>query len=386
MSPPSSRRAAGHPAGRTQDFDLHGIVCVRVVDGTTDDIAKVRRQLGPIEATSDREADITIRFVDELRTGPLTYVGVGDSGFDDDTFVLLRGRGGAEGRTSVSFDHIARGAEIVCERRLPAVPHLLAIINLTALAKGVLPLHATAFTSGSTGVLVTGWSKGGKTEALLGCMSDGADYVGDEWVYLTDDGRMLGLPEPVRVWDWQLAQLPHLLEARPAGDRRRLAAWRGLTRVAASAARHRLPGSSLARRARPVLGRQTFLQIPPADLFGAGQVALQGHLDAVVLVMSHEDPRTLTRPVTADDALSPVPVRLPGPLQPRDRHRDRARVQAARRPARRPACRQGPAPAPVRPPHPRPHGDGRGEDRVRRSGDRHRLPTGTVGVMTEARG
>jgi hypothetical protein len=297
MSPPSSRRAAGHPAGRTQDFDLHGIVCVRVVDGTTDDIAKVRRQLGPIEATSDREADITIRFVDELRTGPLTYVGVGDSGFDDDTFVLLRGRGGAEGRTSVSFDHIARGAEIVCERRLPAVPHLLAIINLTALAKGVLPLHATAFTSGSTGVLVTGWSKGGKTEALLGCMSDGADYVGDEWVYLTDDGRMLGLPEPIRVWAWQFDQLPALLRTRPAPERRRLAAWRRLAAVAGSAAHSRVLGTSLVRRAEPILRRQSYLQVPPADLFGADKVALEGRLDAVVLVMSHEEPGIVIRPV-----------------------------------------------------------------------------------------
>ena len=80
------------------------------------------------------------------------------------------------------------------------MPHLVALVNVTALAKGVLPLHATAFTAGSTGVLVVGWSKGGKTETLLGCMAAGAEYVGDEWVYLTDDGQMLGLPEPIRVW------------------------------------------------------------------------------------------------------------------------------------------------------------------------------------------
>ena len=301
MSPPPSRRVPGHTSGRTQDFDLHGIVGVRVVDGTTDDIAKVRRQLGPIEATLDREVDITIRFVDELSAGPLTFVGVGDSAFDDDTFFLLRGRGGADGRTSISFDDVARGTEIVCERRLPAVPHLLAVINLTALAKGVLPLHATAFTSGSTGVLVTGWSKGGKTEALLGCMSDGADYVGDEWVYLTDDGRMLGLPEPIRVWAWQFDQVPALLRARPAADRRRLATWRRLAGVAGTVAHSRLLGTSLVRRAEPILGRQAYLQVPPADLFGADKVSLEGRLDAVVLVMSHEEPRIVTRPVDAGE-------------------------------------------------------------------------------------
>lgn len=295
MSPPSSGPSpARHP---TQDFDLHGIVGVRVVDAASGDLAAVRRQLGPIEAPLDRDPDITVRFVDDLGDGPLTLVGVGDSGFDSETFFLLRGRGGSRGRTAIPFDHVGGDIEIVCQRGLPAVPHLLAIINLTALAKGVLPLHATAFTAGSTGVLVTGWSKGGKTEALLGCMSDGADYVGDEWVYLTDDGRMLGLPEPVRIWAWQLDQLPALLSARSGPERRRLAAWRRLAALADSAAHSRLLGSSLARRAGPVLGRQAFLQVPPAELFGADRVALEGRLDAVVLVMSHEETGILTRPV-----------------------------------------------------------------------------------------
>jgi hypothetical protein len=301
MTPPSPARAFGGSGRPAQDFDLHQVVGVRVLDATSDDVATVRRQLGPLEATLDREPDITIRFVDELETDPLTLVGIGDSGFDDDSFFLLRHPGGMPGRASIPFDTVGRGVEVVCERRLPAVPHLIALVNLAALAKGVLPLHATAFTADSTGVLVTGWSKGGKTETLLGCLSDGAEYVGDEWVYLTDDGRMLGLPEPIRLWDWQLEQLPGFLEARPAADRRRLAAWRGLARLAGTAAQRRIPGSSLARRAAPVLGRQTYLQIPPADLVGAERVSLEGRLDAVVLVMSHEDPELLSRPVGAGE-------------------------------------------------------------------------------------
>jgi hypothetical protein len=301
MTSPSTARASLDDVRPPRDFDLHGIVGVRLLDATAGDVATVRRQLGPLDARLDREPDITIRFVDDLRPTALTLVGVGDSGFDDDTFVLLRGPGRTRGRAVVPFDDIGQGPEIVCERRLPAVPHLVAMVNLTALAKGVLPLHATGFTSGSAGVLVAGWSKGGKTETLLGCMSDGAEYVGDEWVYLTDDGRMLGLPEPIRLWDWQLAQLPGVLRARPARERRRLAGWRRLERLSGAASGRRLPGASLARRARPVLDRQTYLQIPPAELFGADRVALQGRVDAVVLVMSHEDPGMSTRPVRASE-------------------------------------------------------------------------------------
>jgi hypothetical protein len=106
---------------------------------------------------------------------------------------------------------------------------------------------------------------------------------------------MLGLPEPIRLWSWQLDQVPALLRPRPAQDRARLTAWGGIAGLAARAARHRFPGSSLVRRAEPALGRQAYLQVPPADLFGPDRVALQGRLDAVVLVMSHDDPRTVSR-------------------------------------------------------------------------------------------
>ncbi len=296
---PSSRSALTSPL--VQDFDLHGVVGVRVVDGTPQDIATVRRQLGPIDATLERDPDITIRFVDSATSRPMTLVGVGESGFNDDGFFLLQGRGGVRARVSLPFDQFGSSVEIVCERRMPAVPHLLAIINLTALTKGVLPLHATAFTTasaaGSIGVLVAGWSKGGKTETLLACMSEGARYVGDEWVFLTPDGRMHGLPEPIRLWSWQLEQMPALLGARPARDRRRLAAWKNIGRVAERTARSGLPGAGIVRRAAPMLGRQAYLQVPPADLFGPDSMALHGDLDAVVLVVSHDAPETVAQPV-----------------------------------------------------------------------------------------
>ncbi|HEV2796038.1 MAG TPA: hypothetical protein VGV65_00325, partial [Nocardioides sp.] len=269
----------GSPA---HDFDLHGLVGIRLVDADERDVATVRNQLGPLDAALTREPDITIRFVDELRSAPLTLVGVGDSGFTDDSFFLLGGRGQTQGRACIPLDQVGGAIEIVCERRLPAVPLLLAIVNMTALAKGVLPLHATAFTSRSTGVLVTGWSKGGKTEALLGSMLTGADYVGDEWVYLTEDGDMLGVPEPIRIWSWQLDQLADLRRARTSRQRGTLTAWDGLARVAAGGARTSLPGSGLLRRAAPALARQANVQVAPAELFGPDRVVLRGRLDVVV--------------------------------------------------------------------------------------------------------
>jgi hypothetical protein len=279
------------------DFDLHGVVGIRLLDAGRAEAAAVRRQLGPLNRALEREPDITIRFVDEVTSKPLTVVGLGVSAYNADGFFVSRGHGAAARRTRIAFPHLGERLEIVCERGIRAIPHLLAIINLTALAKGVLPLHASAFTLNGTGVLVTGWAKAGKTEALLACMEAGADYVGDEWVYLTPAGDMLGLPEPIRLWSWHLQQLPGLLQAQPRRSRVRLAAWHRASEAARRVAAIKAPGADLVSRAAPAIGRQAYLQIPPVELFGQKSVVLRGRLDAVVLVTNHDSTTMTVEPV-----------------------------------------------------------------------------------------
>ncbi|HEU5043024.1 MAG TPA: hypothetical protein VFT75_02695 [Nocardioidaceae bacterium] len=276
----------GH--GTTCDFDLHGIVGVRLLDATPRDIATVTRQLGPLRHDLDREPDLTVRFVDRVTAEPLTYVGVGQTGFNSGGFFVLHGRQRAPGRALLPMAEIGARPQIVCERTLPAVPHLLAIVNLTALANGVLPLHASAFCAGDRGVLVTGWSKSGKTETLLAGLGEGIRYVADEWVYLSPDGRMCGVPEPIRLWAWHLDQLPAVLRARPWADRLRLSGWRAAAAVAKAGARGRLPGAAALRRGSPLLARQAYVQVPPAELFGADAMVPIARLDSVVLLLSQE--------------------------------------------------------------------------------------------------
>ena len=105
----------------TYDFDLHGIVGIRLLDATPEDLAKVGRQLGPLRRELDREPDISIRFVDETSAGRLTYVGLGDTAFDANAFFALRGAGGVRGKALLPLDRIGRHPVIVCERWLPAV-------------------------------------------------------------------------------------------------------------------------------------------------------------------------------------------------------------------------------------------------------------------------
>lgn len=284
--------------GAALDYDLHGIVGVRLEGAGPAEERTVTRQLGPIRASLAREPDIRIRFVERLDLAyPLRLLGADDAAFGGDAFVVLRGRQKSRARVVLPLDRLGRGLEIVCERGLAAVPHLVAIVNLTALAKGALPLHASAFLWNGVGALATGWAKGGKTEALLAFLGEGASYVGDEWVYLAGDGsRMFGIPEPIRIWDWQLEHVPWLASRLGRGERARLAGLRALSRASARLGAGRSRPAGLARRVRPLVDRQRWVQIPPREVFGPERCTGEAVPGRLFFVASHESGETLVRP------------------------------------------------------------------------------------------
>lgn len=272
------------------DFDLHGIVGVRLIDPSPADTAAVARQLGPIRALLDREPDIVIRFVERLALGPVRLLGVDDAGFTDDAFLVLKGKHKSRTRAQIPLDQVGGPCELVCESGASAVPLLIPIVNLTALAKGVVPLHAAAFVHRGRGVLVTGWAKGGKTESLLAFMANGAQYIGDEWVYVSADGSTLyGIPEPITVWDWHLDDLPGYRAAASRRARARIRAARGVMRLERRRPHGTAAGPSRAlRRLMPIVERRASVQLEPERLFGEGRCALRGSFDKLFLGVSHE--------------------------------------------------------------------------------------------------
>lgn len=282
----------------TVDFDLHGLAAVRVVDGDPSDVAVVARQLGPLPRRSERGPDITIRFVDRLEpSSPLRYLGARDAGWADDGFYILRSRK-QPAVVRLPIDRIGGPCEIVCERGLPAVPYLIAILNLAVLMNGGLPLHAGAFELDGRGVLVTGWSKGGKTELLMAATQAGARYIGDEWVYLTATGEMHGIPEPVRLWDWHLAQLPAVRARLGRGDRLKLRTLPVAGRIDSSMPgpiRRSLPGRIL-HRAIPIVDGQRHVDLPPERLFGP-LGPLSGSLDHILFVVAGSEPAISVAPI-----------------------------------------------------------------------------------------
>ncbi len=292
---------------QTIDYDLHGLAGIRLLDAAPGDAAVVTRQLGPIQAPLARDPDILIRFVDRLpASSRVRYLGVDDAGFTDDAFLILRSKHNARARVQIPFQRIGKQCEIVCERGLPAVPLLIPILNLTVLSKGALPLHASAFTYNDVGVLATGWAKGGKTETLLAFMARGAEYVGDEWVYLSRDGRrMYGIPEPIRVWDWHLQDLPQYRALVGRADRARLRALnllvQSMDRAVSSGVGRGSAPVKMMKRMTPLLKGQLNVQLPPEHLFGRRFGPLVGTPDKVFFVVSHETPDVTVQPMDAQE-------------------------------------------------------------------------------------
>jgi hypothetical protein len=285
------------------DYDLHGIVRIRLIDAGVRDVAAVTAQVGLPPGPPAADPDIVVRFVEHLPLArPVRHIGVRDAGFTDDAFLLLRGPHKSRVHVRIPLEDVGGRCEIVCESGLRAVPLLIAVANASALAKGVLPMHAAAFTYEGAGTLVTGWARGGKTETLLAFMARGAVYIGDEWVYLTPDGRMLGLPEPIKLWDWHLAEAPDFLAALDRHARARLRRFRGLDlglRFAGRALAGR--GAGLQARLHHLLESQRYVHAHPEQLFGADRCSLGGRLDKVVLVVSGDEPRVWAEPTDAGE-------------------------------------------------------------------------------------
>jgi hypothetical protein len=225
-----------------------------------------------------------------FRSGPVRWIGLDDAAFSDDAFLVLRGASKRRVRVAVPLERAGAACEIVCERGTGPVPLLVPLVNLAALARGVLPLHASAFRYRGTGVVVTGWTKGGKTEALLAFMENGAEYVGDEWVYVAGEGtRVFGLAEPIRLWGWHVSQLParaallrrsdrmrlRVLGAVDAADER-LRGWRGRPRI--------LDRSFALARA------QVKVDVEPERLFGDRRRPEGVPFDRLVFVVGRDAP------------------------------------------------------------------------------------------------
>ncbi len=296
----------GDRGERIVDFNIHKLVGIRLLSPSTSDVRTVERHLGLRPTPFDGEPAITIRFVDALPIdGPLRFVGQGDVAFTDSAFVLLRSRNLARARAQLALETVGETCEITCESRLPEVPLLRQLINLAMLARGIIPIHAAAFRHAGRGVLVTGWSHGSKTGTLLAFMAAGAEFVGDEWIYLSASGdRMYGLPDQLEARPWYLRELPDYQRHVSGVDRIRTELTHRFARVVRPLVSKSERGNSIPKKLirylyQSLLDQQS-IKLRPLQLFGSDACSLHSSLDVLIVAISHEAPDVQVEPTPTD--------------------------------------------------------------------------------------
>jgi hypothetical protein len=288
----------------TTDLAIHHFIKIRLTDASAGDTKAVMNQLGVQAGKFEGEPDITVRFVPKLELkSPLRHMVMGEAGFTDEMFIAVEG----DHKASISLDQIGHQCEIVCESGASSVPQLVSVVNLTALSKGIMPIHASAFQFKGIGVLASGWPKGGKTSSLFAFLSKGAQFVSDDWLYVDHDGKVYPLLQPIKLHDWQLEHLPEFRSRISSGKLRKMKLVK-----AADSLERKLP-ESLREGFAPTQAyhlvmrylnkKQRHVYISPAKLFGDQATASAAPFEKLFLTLSHESQDIVVREMQLDAAL-----------------------------------------------------------------------------------
>jgi hypothetical protein len=276
---------------------------VRAIGATAADVRALSRQLQRPPGAPQREPDLTLHFVPGFEITGLHKLGLNWAGHTGDAFYLLDARDGSV-VAQVAFDTIGAGGEMRYPHGRHGFPLLADVVSATLCARGHVALHGSAFCHAGNGVLVAGWEKGGKTEALLAFASRGARFVGDEMMVLSaDGGRMLGVPLPISVWDWQARQVGNLVP-KPGVGQRAVSAGIGMLDAVNRRARSGRSGARgpfrVLDKAMPTLARQRRTWHWPDALFPGPLYDAEVAVDRVFLMTTHADDRVAVRPCAAD--------------------------------------------------------------------------------------
>ena len=282
------------------DLNIHHVVAIRLVNPTQATIEALHRQLGPaLVPPTGSEPDILITFQKQLAPSSLNYIGANVAAFTSQAFYLLDKANGKV-KAQISFTTIGNKCEIWCEPDITSIPLFFDLINFAFLRRGYVPVHASAVIYKQIGILLMGWPKGGKTGAMLSLINQGAQYVGDEWILLSRDGqKMLGLPVPVGISDWQLPYVSHRI---PKINWQQQLMFKGVHTLAALQKflarghwRKSFPAKML-HKAVPVFKRQLKVTKSPQTIF-KGQIGdLVGTPHKLFLLMSHDQPDIKVEP------------------------------------------------------------------------------------------
>src|SRR6266542_4317502 len=230
------------------DYDIHGVLGLRLIDPALSLARLVARQLDPWRpAPLASQPDVSISRLGTVSSKERRYR-LGDAGdsqeceFSDSEFILRKG-GMA---LSIPFASVGAGCVIGWSggggmRRL-LIDYVRPALQISLLPKDRLALHSAAVSHKGKGILLAGWAESGKTEAMLGFLQAGASFVSDKWTIVDGDGSSIRhFPTPITVRNWMIDLVPGLRDRLTSTDLWRARAARLLTSVLQTEALSRAP-------------------------------------------------------------------------------------------------------------------------------------------------
>ena len=294
------------------DYDIHGLLSLRLVDPAPSLARATARQLNPLRPTTlTSEPDVSISHRSAALRGKRFRLGdAGDgreSEFSDAGFTMLW----AGTAVSMPFHSVGASCAIACSRgagmRRLLVDYVRPALQLSLLPKGALALHAAAVSHNGKGVLLAGWAESGKTEAMLGFLRAGASFVSDKWTIVDGDGGSIHhFPTPITVRHWMIDLIPGLRE-RLTGPERLRAKAAGLAGsvLRGNGVLSRVPALGEVRGLADLAGR---VSVTPGQLFGETgdgrgpwRRSSTAPLHSLFLLITSSDEKILVRPADADE-------------------------------------------------------------------------------------
>ena len=288
------------------DFNLHSLFSIRLEDPTPETIQAVKNQLGVSPSSLQEELDLTVCYVDHFNA-PMSHLVMGSTGFTHDEFYVVSSTGRKAFRVQFPFHALGEPCRVICEAGTTEIPLLHLIINLRMLAKGLMPIHASAFVFDGTGVVVNGWPKGGKTSTLFSFLAHGAQFISDDWLFVDSDSRIYGLMQPIKLSDWQLNQLPDYQQRVSRTKQWTIQGIRWLDTVMQTVPESLqtdfLPTKAFYKGLKRLNNSQRHVYLSPEQLFGSDLVAPTGDFDVLLLTLSQETSDVVITPMATELAI-----------------------------------------------------------------------------------
>jgi len=288
------------------DFNLHDLFSIRLENPTPEAVQAVKKQVGVQPSVLNVDPDLTVQYVDRFEDS-MSHLVRGKAGFMKDDFYVMAGNGRKDHRVQFPFETLGNPCKVICETGTTEIPLLNLIINLRMLAKGLVPIHASAFVFNGLGVVVNGWPKGGKTTTLFSFLNHGAQFISDDWLFVDANSKIYGLMQPIKLSDWQLNQLPDYQSKVTRKKQLTIQGIRWLDAVIQdmpeSLRADFLPTKVFYKGWKHLNESQRSVNLSPETLFGSDLAAPTGQFDVLLLTLSQDIEDIVIAPMSTEIAI-----------------------------------------------------------------------------------